>query len=160
VLLPQIDWQQKDGKQVVFRTGPRGCPAFAKPQIYEALEERGAKYAIRLPAIDCLERDIGELLTRRVGRPSHKPLFRYKSFLYQAESYTKVRRVVAKVEFLAGELFPRVGFIVTSLETDSRAAVRFYNKRGTAAQWIREGKQTVKITRLSCHGFLSNEVRL
>jgi hypothetical protein len=68
--------------------------------------------------------------------------------------------VVAKVEFHFGELFPRVGFIVTNLETDSRAAVRFYNKRGTAEQWIKEGKQAVKMTRLSCHRFRSNEVRL
>jgi hypothetical protein len=68
--------------------------------------------------------------------------------------------VVAKVEFHFGELFPRVGFIVTNLETDSRAVVRFYNKRGTAEQWIKEGKQAVKMTRLSCHRFRSNEVRL
>jgi hypothetical protein len=70
------------------------------------------------------------------------------------------RRVVAKVEFHFGELFPRVRFIVTNLETDSRAVVRFYNKRGTAEQWIKEGKQAVKMTRLSCHRFRSNEVRL
>ena len=65
-----------------------------------------------------------------------------------------------KVEFHFGELFPRVGFIVTNLETDSRAVLRFYNKRGTAEQWIKEGKQAVKMTRLSCHRFRSNEVRL
>ena len=64
------------------------------------------------------------------------------------------------MEFHFGELFPRVGFIVTNLETDSRAVVRFYNKRGTAGQWIKEGKQAVKMTRLSCHRFRSNEVRL
>ena len=29
--------------------------------------------------------------------------------------------------------------------------VRFYNKRGTAERWIKEGKQAVKMTRLSCH---------
>jgi len=57
-------------------------------------------------------------------------------------------------------LFPRVGFIVTNLETDSWAVVRFYNKRGTAEQWIKEGKQAVKMTRLSCHRFRSIEVRL
>jgi hypothetical protein len=68
--------------------------------------------------------------------------------------------VVAKVEFHAGELFPRVGFIVTNLETESRAVVRFYNKRGRGEQWIKEGKQAVKMTRLSCHRFRSNEVRL
>ena len=65
-----------------------------------------------------------------------------------------------KVEFHFGELFPRLGFIVTNLEADSRAVVRFYNKRGTAEQWIKESKQAVKMTRLSCHRFRSNEVRL
>ena len=67
------------------------------------------------------------------------------------------------MEFHFGELFPRVGFIVTNLETDSRAVVRFYNKRGTAevaAATIKEGKLAVKMTRLSCHRFRSNEVRL
>jgi len=68
--------------------------------------------------------------------------------------------VVAKVEFHLGELFPRVGFIVTNLTAASRAVVRFYNKRGTAEQWIKEGKQAVKMTRLSCHRFRANEVRL
>jgi hypothetical protein len=84
----------------------------------------------------------------------------YKSFLYQAASWKKARRVVAKVEFHFGELFPRIGFIVTNLETDSRAVARFYNKRGTVEQRIKEGKQAVKMTRLSCHRFRSNEVRL
>ena len=156
VLLPEIERQQKLGKEVVFRADA----AFAKPEIYEALEQRGVKYAIRIPANDSLERDIAELLTRPVGRPSHKPAVCYKSFLYQAASWKTARRVVAKVEFHFGELFPRVGFIVTNLETDSRAVVRFYNKRGTAEQWIKEGKQAVKMTRLSCHRFRSNEVRL
>jgi Transposase DDE domain group 1 len=67
---------------------------------------------------------------------------------------------VAKVEHHAGELFPRVGFIVINLTLPSRAVVRFYNKRGIAEQWIKEGKQAVKMTRLSCHRFRSNEVRL
>jgi hypothetical protein len=84
----------------------------------------------------------------------------YKSFLYQAQSWKTARRVVAKVEFHLGELFLRVGFIVTNLTLPSRAVVRFYNKRGTAEQWIKEGKQAVKMTRLSCHRFRSNEVRL
>jgi len=68
--------------------------------------------------------------------------------------------VVAKVEFHCGELFPRVGFIVTNLALDNRAVVRFYNKRGTAEQWIKESKQAVALTRLSCHRFRANEVRM
>ena len=156
VLLPEIERQQGMGREVTFRADA----AFAKPEVYEALEERGVKYAIRIPANESLERDIEELLTRPVGRPSHKPVVRYKGFLYQAASWMTARRVIAKVEHHPGELFPRIGFIVTNLTLPSRAVVRFYNKRGTAEQWIKEGKQAVKMTRLSCHRFRSNEVRL
>ena len=124
------------------------------------MEERGVKYAIRIPANDILQRDVEELLKRPVGRPSKKPLVEYKGFLYQAASRKTDRRVVAKVEHHPGELFRRVGFIVTNLTLPSRAVVRFYNKRGRAEQWIKEGKQAVKMTRLSCHRFRSNEVRL
>jgi hypothetical protein len=66
----------------------------------------------------------------------------------------------AKVEHHEDELFPRVGFIVTNLSLPSRAVVRFYNKRGTAEQWIKEGKQATHWTRLSCHRFRANEARL
>ena len=156
LLLPEIERQQTLGKEVVFRADA----AFAKPEIYEALEERGVKYAIRIPSNDNLERDIAELVPRPVGRPSKKPLVEYKGILYQAAGWKTARRVVAKVEHHLGELYPRVRFIVTNLTFPSRAVVRFYNKRGTAEQWIKEGKQAVKMTRLSCHRFRSNEVRL
>jgi len=100
------------------------------------------------------------LLTRPVGRPAHKPVVWYKGFLYRAASWTKARRVVAKVEFHAGELFPRVGYIVTNTQLRNGKVVHFYNQRGKAEPWIKEGKQAVKMTRLSCHRFRSNEVRL
>jgi hypothetical protein len=70
LLLREIERQQQQGKDVAFR----GDAAFAKPEVYEAQEERGVKYAIRIPANDSLERDIAELLPRPVGRPSLKPL--------------------------------------------------------------------------------------
>jgi hypothetical protein len=54
----------------------------------------------------------------------------------------------------------RFWVITEDLETGSRAVVRFYNKRRTAEKWIKEGKQAVKMTRLSCHRLRSNEVRL
>jgi hypothetical protein len=49
-------------------------------------------------------------------------------------SWTQPRRVVAKVEYHVGELFPRGGLIVTNLHLPNRAVVRFYNKRGSAEQ--------------------------
>ena len=156
LLRPEIELQQKLGKEVVFRADA----ASAKPDIYEVLEERGVKYAIRIPSNDSLDRAIEELLTRPMGRPSHKPVVWCKSFLYQAAGWKTARGVVAKVEHHAGKLFSRVGSIVTNLTLPSRAVVRFYNKRGTGEQWIKEGKQAVKMTRLSCNRFRSNEVPL
>ncbi|MBF0251634.1 MAG: transposase, partial [Alphaproteobacteria bacterium] len=70
------------------------------------------------------------------------------------------RRVVAKVEWHPGELYPRVGFIVTNLSRKAERVVAFYNQRGTAEQWIKEGKYAIKWTRLSCRKFRNNEVRL
>ena len=156
LLPPEIERQQAAGRRVAFRADA----AFAKPQIYEALEDRGVGYVIRIPANKNLEREIEDILFRPPGRPSVKPLVRYKSFRYQAASWAKPRRIVAKVEHHQGELFPRVGFLVTNMTLPSRSLVRFYNKRGTAEQWIKEGKQATCWTRLSCHRFRANEVRL
>jgi hypothetical protein len=128
--------------------------------LYEALERRGVAYAIRLPANDVLKRVIEGLLIRPHGRPSHAPLVRYRSFQYQAASWDRPRRVIAKIEHHLGELFPRAGFIVTTLTGTTRAVVHFYNQRGTAEQWIKEGKETTHWIRLSCHRFRANEVRL
>src|SRR5204862_7023466 len=156
VLLPIVDRYRRRRQRVVVRADA----AFARPEIYEALEHRGVRYAIRLPANNVLERQIEDLLTRPRGRPSHAPLVRYRSFLYQAASWDRPRRVIAKIEHHLGELFPRVGFIVTTLTGTNRAVVRFYNQRGTAEQWIKEGKAATHWTRLSCHRFRANEVRL
>jgi hypothetical protein len=138
----------------------RGDAAFANPDIYSFLEEEGYLYAIRLPANQNLQRAIEHLLTRPVGRPSRAPKRIYESFTYQAKSWDTARRVVAKVEWHQGELFPRVGFIVTNLSRSDEGVVKFYNGRGTAEQWIKEGKNAVKWTRLSCHDFVDNQVRL
>jgi hypothetical protein len=79
---------------------------------------------------------------------------------YQAGSWTRPRRVVAKVEWHPGELVPRVGFIVTSLSRPAERVVAFYNQRGTCEQWIKESKGAIKWTRLSCRTFAANAVRL
>jgi hypothetical protein len=102
----------------------------------------------------------GDQEKRPVGRPAHYAQRFYESFRYKAASWTHPRRVVAKIEWHHGELFPRVGFIVTNLRLKSRNVVEFYNKRGTCEQWIKEGKNAIKWTRLSCRSFDANAVRL
>ena len=57
-------------------------------------------------------------------------------------------------------LLPRIGFIVTNLRWKSYNVVKFYNGRGTSEQWIKEGKYALNWTRLSCHDFIDNQVRL
>ena len=139
----------------------RADAAYAIPAIYERLEEARFFYAIRLPANNVLREKIAHRLTRPVGRPSQTKVKRfYEDFDYQAASWDKPRRVIAKIEWHPGELFPRDGFIVTNLPMDPDWVVRFYNQRGTAEQHIKEGKYAFRWTRLSCRKFRDNEVRL
>ena len=156
VLVPVVDRYKEREIRLYFR----GDAAFASPDIYEYLEAEGMLYAIRLPANKVLQESIGHLLRRPVGRPPNHVRRYYASFSYQAGSWGRKRRVVAKVEWHPGELYPRVGFIVTNLSRPAERVVAFYNQRGTAEQWIKEGKSAIKWTRLSCRTFRNNEVRL
>ncbi len=141
VLKPVVARYRGTVRRIAFR----GDAAFAQPNMYEFLEAEGIDYAIRLPANQVLQERIGDLLRRPVGRPAHYVQRFYRSFRYQAASWSRPRRVVAKVEWHHGELFPRVGF---------------HNKRGRCEQWIKEGKAAIKWTRLSCRSFDANAVRL
>jgi hypothetical protein len=138
----------------------RADAAFANPEVYEFLEVDGYKYAIRLPANQVLQERIAPLLKRPIGRPPYEVRRYYANFSYQAQSWKKSRRVVAKVEWHPGELYPRVGFVVTNLSRLAERVVGFYNQRGSCEQWIKEGKNAVKWTRLSCCSFAANAVRL
>ena len=111
LLLPEIERQQGAGKRVTFRADA----AFAKPEIYEELEERGVDYVIRIPANKNLELEIQDMLFRPPARPSLRPRVRYRSFRYQAASWSKPRRVVAKVEHHLGELCTAPGSLDTRL---------------------------------------------
>jgi Transposase DDE domain group 1 len=138
----------------------RADAGFASPEVYEFLEAEDYGYVIRLPANAVLHRRITHLLTRPVGRPPHEVRRDYASFRDQAQTWSRSRRVVAKVEWHPGELYPRVGFLVTNLGRPPERVVAFYNQRGTAEQWIREGKTAVRWTRLSCRSMQANAVRL
>ena len=138
----------------------RADAAFANPEVYEFLEAEGYKYTIRLPANQVLQERVAHLLKRPVGRPPNEVRRYYAGFSYQAQSWKTPRRVVAKVEWHPGQLYPTVGFIVTNLSRPAERVVAFYNGRGTAEQWIKEGKNATKWTRLSCCSFAANAVRL
>lgn len=156
VLEPVVERYKKRKVRLYFR----GDAAFASPDLYEYLEAEGILYAIRIKANKVLQEHIAYLLRRPVGRPPKYVQRFHASFSYRAGSWDRKRRVVAKVEWHPGDLYPRVGFIVTNLSRPAERVVAFYNHRGTAEQWIKEGKNAIKWTRLSCRKFRNNAVRL
>ena len=156
LLEPVIARYRGSVKRLYFR----GDAAFGNPEMYEFLEAEGIGYAIRLPTNRVLQDRIGYLLKRPVGRPPHEVRRYYASFSYQAQSWNKPRHVMAKVEWHPGQLCPTVGFIVSNLPRSAEGIVAFYNQRGTCEQHIKEGKNAIKWTRLSCRTFVANEVRL
>jgi hypothetical protein len=137
----------------------RGDAAFAIP-MYEFLETEAMGYTIRLPANRVLQDRIGYLLKRPVGRPPHEVRRCYAGFGYRAQSWKKPRRVIGKVEWHPGELYPRVGFIATNLARPAEQVVALYNLHGTAQQWIKESRCAIKWTWLSYRSFAANAVRL
>jgi hypothetical protein len=102
VLEPVLARYRERGIDLYFRADA----AFAKPEIYEQLEQEGIRYAIRLPANQVLQRRISYLLTRPVGRPPKKPIVSFASFHYRAKGWTQARRVAAKVEWHQGDPAP------------------------------------------------------
>jgi hypothetical protein len=139
VLEPVIARYRRGMRRRYFRADA----AFANPEVYDLLEAEGYKYTIRLPANAVLQERIARLLRRPVGRPAHEVRRYHASFSYRAGSWNKPRRVVAKVEWHPGELYPRVGFIVTNMTRPAERVVAFYSQRGTAEQYIKEGKNAV-----------------
>jgi hypothetical protein len=156
VLEPVVARYRGKGSRLYFRADA----AFANPEVYEFLEAEGFEYAIRLPANSVLQERIGYLLKRPVGRPPIEVWRYHASFSYRAQSWKMARRVVAKVEWHPGELYPRVGFVVTNLSRPAQRDVAFYNQCGKAEQWIKESKNAINRTRLLCRSFVGNAVRL
>ena len=159
-LRPVLVRYSAEARPSITRRRFRADAAFAIPALFDLLEAEGWDYAVRIKGNPKLHARISWLTKRRPGRPPHHVVRRYTSFHYRARSWSTARRVVAKVEFHPGELFPRVGFVVTNRSLPNERVLDFYNDRGTAEQHINQGKYALKWTRLSCMRFAANAVRL
>ncbi len=160
VLRPVLSRYSAKVRPSITRRRFRADAAFAIPVLFDLLEAEGWDYAIRIKGDRKLYDQVAFLTRRRPGRPPNHVVRHYASFHYRAKSWPKPRRVVAKIEFHPGELFPTVGFIVTNRSLPNERVLAFYNGRGTAEQYIKEGKHALKWTRLSCMRFAANAVRL
>ncbi len=100
-------------------------------------------------------------LQRPVERPPKSGVqVKYVNLEYQAGSWDRARRMVAKIEWHFGELFPRYYFIVTNSRLAASKVVKVYNGRGDVENRIKEGKNTLRWDKTSCHRFPANEARL
>jgi len=139
----------------------RADAAFAKPEIYEYCEENRIVYFIRLKSNPLLQEFIEPELRRPVGRPPKSGIqVKLIDFYYQAGSWDRPRRVICKIEWHAGELFPRIGFIVTNSRLAAGKVVKVYNGRAEIENRIKEGKNTLRWDKTSCTKFEANEARL
>lgn len=86
----------------------------------------------------------------------------YHTFNYGAESWTKPRRVVVKVEIDSKDKEPNVRFVVTGLEQAQTSVIYedIYCARGNAELYIKNHKTYLKSDRTSCHRFQANQFRL
>jgi hypothetical protein len=139
----------------------RGDAAFAKPEIYEYCEAQRLTYFIRLPANATLNKLLAPHLNRPVGRPPKSGIqVKIVDLHYQAKSWSRPRRVVAKIEWHPGELFPRIGFVVTNSRLPAGKVVKVYNGRAEIENRIKEGKNTLRWDKTSCQRFEANQARL
>jgi hypothetical protein len=139
----------------------RADAAFANPEIYEYCEERRITYFIRLPSNAILMRLLEPHLNRPVGRPPKSGIqVKIVDLHYQAKSWGRPRRVVAKIEWHRGELFPRIGFVVTNSRLPAGKVTKVYNGRGDVENRIKEGKNTLRWDKTSCQRFEANQARL
>jgi hypothetical protein len=105
--------------------------------------------AVSIPALWRLRDVLVDLFLQSFGTPPHHLTLDINAFDDPAHGQQQ-----------AGELFPRVGFVVTNLKRSPERVVKFYNGRGTAEQWIKEGKNALKWTRISCRRFKDNQAWL
>lgn len=138
----------------------RGDSGMSNPYLYEQCEKWNVEYCIRLKKNAVLLSKADELLPL-TGFDKRKQLTRYATFEYAAESWNKERTVHVKQIYHPNRLLADYYFIVTNdSQLTAEKVFEFYEDRGTAENFIKEGKLDCSFTRLSCSDFWANALRL
>jgi len=139
----------------------RGDGGFALPALYELCEAMEVRYLIGLPSNNRLQERTASLLDEAVAgfeRTNTKQRL-FTSFGYQAQSWDRSRRVIAKAECMVQGTNRR--FVVTNLPGNPQMLYdNIYTHRGEMENRIKELKNGLAADRLSCHRFLANQFRL
>jgi len=141
----------------------RGDSGFATPELYEQCECNGTSYIIRLKDNNNLRelaKDISDKLYETTKNNSIDYAVEYGEFYYQAGSWKYPRRVVCKVEKPANQFIQMYTFIVTNMESAPSQLIKFYCKRGTMENFIKEGKNGFDFGAVSSSSKIVNSNRL
>lgn len=155
MLQPVLD-QLKDDYRLKFRADA----GMNSPKLYCLLEQYEVEYFIRLKSNNVLTKKARGLLPieKKYG---HTDKIRYSSFSYQAETWSRERKVYVKQIYRADQLFPEYYFVLTNTDSNTSEEVfEFYEQRGEVENFIKESKHNFSFDRLSCSKFRANAFRL
>ncbi|MCK4261037.1 MAG: IS1380 family transposase [Halanaerobiales bacterium] len=141
----------------------RADSGFAMPKLYELAKKQSVAYAIRLKVnaiLSKLSTELTEEFYDKYGSDFTKMHTHYGEFMYRAKSWDKERRVVCKIQRKTGELLPSYTFVVTSMKASAKDVIRFYSKRGTMENFIKEAKLDFGMDTLSHSSYIANANRL
>ena len=141
----------------------RGDSGFAKPELYDQCETNGVSYVIRLKENSTLRKlasDIDECLTKATQNDMVSYAVCYGEFMYQAGSWKYPRRVVCKVEKPTEQLIHMYTFIVTNMDSAPEELIKFYCKRGSMENFIKESKNGFDFSAVSSSSKIVNANRL
>src|SRR5512147_1894642 len=137
---------------------------YACPEVLDWGEANGVDYVLGLSPTSTLKRHVGVLeastLARFKADPTAGKVRRFKEFHDAANSWRRVRRIVARVE--AGNEGADVRFIVTTLGTGNGRSLYqdLYCRRGQAENHIKAWKTHLAADRTSCMKATANQFRL
>jgi hypothetical protein len=141
----------------------RADSGFATPELYEYCEKqkKTLDYVIGFKRNSRLEAEVKELVdeARENFQKEEVKQRCFTEFFYQADSWDRARRMVAKVEI--NELGLNRRFVVTNrTDLGAEALYDHYIQRGQTENYIKVFKNDLAMDRLSCHRFLANQFRL
>lgn len=141
----------------------RGDSGFADHKLYKTCEENNCFYAIRMKESGKLRKmaaAVDDLLYQDTVKDSISYAVRYGEFMYQASTWEEPRRIVCKIEKPYGQMIHLYTFVVTNMDSTPEELVRFYCKRGTMENLIKEGKSGFDFSAVSSHSRTVNANRL
>lgn len=142
----------------------RGDSHFCTPEVLDFCRQARLDFILGVATSSTLRQHVLALeqstAARQAARPGSGKLRRYKEFLDGARSWSRVERIIARVE--AGPLGSDTRFVVTNLAGGSPRTLyeNLYCQRGQAENHIKAWKQHLAADRTSCCRAAANQFRL